>query len=136
MVSIGDIFFCSIFLQMFVYTNLASAILYNSRYYLIASHICVLFEAPHSFSMWDHLYIFIYFSDIHSTLANQNWLTSHSKYNNIPAGVGDSASSLGQSHASAYRMSLTVSSNTISYSAYVVILGVCLRFKLHWMFQI
>ena len=36
----------------------------------------------------------------------------------------------------AYRMSLTVSSTTISYSAYVVILWVCLRFKPHWMFQI
>ena len=46
------------------------------------------------------------------------------------------ASSLGQSHASAYRRSLAVSSTTISYSVYVVILGVCLRFKPHWMFQI
>ena len=49
------------------------------------------------------------------------------------------ASSLGQSHASAYRRSLAVSSSTtttISYSVYVVILGVCLRFKPHWMFQI
>ena len=27
-------------------------------------------------------------------------------------------------------------STTISYSVYVVILGVCLRFKPHWMFQI
>ena len=42
-------------------------------------------------------------------------------------------SSLGQSHASAYRRSLAVSSTTISYSVYVVILGVCLRFKPHWM---
>ena len=33
------------------------------------------------------------------------------------------SSSLGQSHASAYRRSLAVSSTTISYSAYVVILG-------------
>ena len=33
-------------------------------------------------------------------------------------------------------MSLAVSSTTISYSAYVDILGVCLRFKPHWMFQI
>ena len=46
------------------------------------------------------------------------------------------ASSLGQSHVSAYRRSLAVSSTTISYSVYVVILGVCLRFKPHWMFQI
>ena len=46
------------------------------------------------------------------------------------------ASSLGQSHASAYRRSLAVSSTTISYSVYVVILWVCLRFKPHWMFQI
>ena len=37
---------------------------------------------------------------------------------------------------SAYRRSLAVSSTTISYSVYVVILGVCLRFKPHWMFQI
>ena len=44
--------------------------------------------------------------------------------------------SLGQAHASAYRWSLAVSSTTISYSVYVVILGVCLRFKPHWMFQI
>ena len=29
-----------------------------------------------------------------------------------------------------------ISSTTISYSVYVVILGVCLRFKPHWMFQI
>ena len=34
-----------------------------------------------------------------------------------------SPSSLGQSHASAYRRSLAVSSTTISYSVYVVILG-------------
>ena len=46
------------------------------------------------------------------------------------------ASSLGQSHASTYRRSLAVSSTTISYPAYVVIFGVCLRFKPHWMFQI
>ena len=49
------------------------------------------------------------------------------------------ASSLGQSHASAYGRSLAISSTTtttISYSVYVVILGVCLRFKPHWMFQI
>ena len=46
------------------------------------------------------------------------------------------SSSLGQAHASAYRRSLAVSSTTISYSVYVVILGVCLRFKPHWMFQI
>ena len=45
-------------------------------------------------------------------------------------------SSLGHSHASTYRTSLAVSSTTISYSAYVVILGVCLRFKPHWLFQI
>ena len=45
-------------------------------------------------------------------------------------------SSLGQSHASAYRRSLAVSSTTISHSLYVVILGVCLRFKSHWIFQI
>ena len=45
-------------------------------------------------------------------------------------------SSLGQSHAGAYRRSLAVLSSTISYSVYVVILGVCLRFKTHWMFQI
>ena len=45
-------------------------------------------------------------------------------------------SSLGQSHASAYRRSLAVSSTTNSYSVYVVIVRVCLRFKLHWMFQI
>ena len=45
-------------------------------------------------------------------------------------------SSLGQSHASAYRRSLAVSNTTISYSVYVVILGVCLRFTPHWMFQI
>ena len=44
--------------------------------------------------------------------------------------------SLGQSHASAYHRSLVVSSTTISYSVYVVVLGVCLRFKPHWMFQI
>ena len=36
--------------------------------------------------------IFIYFSDIHSTMSNQNWLTNNSKYNNISAGIGDSAS--------------------------------------------
>ena len=41
-------------------------------------------------------------------------------------------SSLGQS----YRTSLSVYSTTINYSAYMVILGVCLRFKPHWMFQI
>ena len=35
-----------------------------------------------------------------------------------------------------YRRSLAVSSTTISYAVYVVILGVCLRFKPHWMFQI
>ena len=46
-----------------------------------------------------------------------------------------SASSLGQAHASACR-TLAVSSTTISYSVYVVILGVCLRIKPHWMFQI
>ena len=46
------------------------------------------------------------------------------------------SSPLGQSHASAYRRSLAVSSTTISYFVYVVILGVCLRFKPHWMFQI
>ena len=46
------------------------------------------------------------------------------------------SSSLGQSHASAYRRSLAVSNTTINYSVYVVILGVCLRFKPHWMFQI
>ena len=46
------------------------------------------------------------------------------------------SSSLGQSHASAYRRSLAVSSTTISYSLHVVILGVCLRSKPHWMFQI
>ena len=45
-------------------------------------------------------------------------------------------SSLGQAHASAYHRSLAVSSTTISYFVYVVILGVCLRFKPHWMFQI
>ena len=45
------------------------------------------------------------------------------------------ASSLGQSHASAYRKSLAVSSTTISYSVYVVTLGVCLRFKPSWMFH-
>ena len=39
-------------------------------------------------------------------------------------------------HASAYRRSLAVSGTIISYSVYVVILGVCLRFKPHWMFQI
>ena len=44
--------------------------------------------------------------------------------------------SLGQAHACAYRRSLAVSSTTISYSVHVVILGVCLRFKPHWMFQI
>ena len=44
--------------------------------------------------------------------------------------------SLGQSHASAYRRSLAVSSTTFSYSVYLVILGVCLRFKPHCMFQI
>ena len=46
------------------------------------------------------------------------------------------SSSLGQTHASAYRRSLAVSSTTISYSVYVVSLGVCLRFKPHWMFQV
>ena len=35
-----------------------------------------------------------------------------------------------------YRRSLAVSSTTIRYSVYVVILGMCLRFKPHWMFQI
>ena len=45
-------------------------------------------------------------------------------------------SSLGQANASAYRRSLSVSSTTIRYYVYVVILGVCLRFKPHWMFQI
>ena len=35
-----------------------------------------------------------------------------------------------------YRRSLAVSRTTISYSVYVVILGVCLRFKPHWMLQI
>ena len=35
-----------------------------------------------------------------------------------------------------YRRSLAVSSTTISYSVDVVILGGCLRFKPHWMFQI
>ena len=45
-------------------------------------------------------------------------------------------SSLGQTHASAYRRSLAVSSTTMSYSVYVVISGVCLRFKPHWIFQI
>ena len=55
-----------------------------------------------------------------------------------PDGSGASCapSSLGQAHTSAYRSSLAVSSTTISYSVYVVILGVCLRFKPHWMFQI
>ena len=43
---------------------------------------------------------------------------------------------LPSSHASAYRRSLAVSSTTISYSVYLVILGGCLRFKPHWMFQI
>ena len=46
------------------------------------------------------------------------------------------SSSLGQSEASAYHRSLAVSSTTISYSVYVNILRVCLRFKPHWMFQI
>ena len=46
------------------------------------------------------------------------------------------ASSLGQAHASVYRRSVAVSSTTICYSAYVVILGVYLRFKPHWIFQI
>ena len=50
--------------------------------------------------------------------------------------AGRQSSSLGQSHASAYRRSLAVSSTKISYSVHVVILGVCLRFKPHWMFQI
>ena len=35
-----------------------------------------------------------------------------------------------------YRRSLAVLSTTISYSVYVVNLGVCLRFKPQWMFQI
>ena len=43
---------------------------------------------------------------------------------------------LGQSHVSAYRRNLAESSTTISYCVYVVILGVCLRLKPHWMFQI
>ena len=46
------------------------------------------------------------------------------------------SSFLGQAHTSAYRRSLAVSSTTISYFVYVVILGVCLRFKPYWMFQI
>ena len=37
-----------------------------------------------------YIYIFIYFSDIHSTMFSQKWLTSHSKYKNTSAGVGDS----------------------------------------------
>ena len=36
------------------------------------------------------IYIFIYFSDIHSTMSSQKWLTSHSEYENTSAGVGDS----------------------------------------------
>ena len=36
-----------------------------------------------------YIYIFIYFSDIHSTMSSQKWLTSHSKYKNASAGVGD-----------------------------------------------
>ena len=43
---------------------------------------------------------------------------------------------LGEAHGSSYRRSLALSSTTISYSVYVVILGVCLRFKPHWKFQI
>ena len=35
--------------------------------------------------------MFIDFSDIHSKVPSQKWLTNHSKYNNICAGVGDSA---------------------------------------------
>ena len=31
----------------------------------------------------NYIYIFIYFSDIHSTMSSQKWLTSHSKYKNI-----------------------------------------------------
>ena len=62
--------------------------------------------------------------------------------NTIPTFISDKAtgtgrtSSLGQSHASANGRSLAVSSTTISYFVYVVILGMCLRFKPHWMFQI
>ena len=37
-----------------------------------------------------YIYIFTYFSDIHSTMSSQKWLTSHSKYRNTSAGVGDS----------------------------------------------
>ena len=46
------------------------------------------------------------------------------------------SSSLGQSHVSDYRRSLTVSRTIISYSVCVVILGVCPKFKPYWMFQI
>ena len=47
-----------------------------------------------------------------------------------------SPSSLGQSHASAHHRSLAVSSTIISYICLCGHLGVCLRFKPHWMFQI
>ena len=44
---------------------------------------CVILAVQH--------YIFTYFSDTHSTMPSQKWLTSHSKYKNISAGVCDSA---------------------------------------------
>ena len=50
--------------------------------------------------------------------------------------VGGISSSLGQSHASAFRRSLAVSSTIISNICLCGHLGVCLRFKPHWMFQI
>ena len=63
------------------------------------------------------------------------WLITYELFTNTSSRY-DLSSSLGQAHVSAYRRSLAVSSTTISYSVYVVILGVCLRFKPHWMFQI
>ena len=48
---------------------------------------------------------------------------------------GEYPSSLGQSHASAYRMSLAVSSSMISYICLRGHLGSVSRIKPHWMFQ-
>ena len=68
----------------------------------------------------------------------RRWLNVKSTLGRVSCLVGslNFSSSLGQSHASAKRRSLAVWGATISYSVYVVILGVCLRFKPHWMFQI
>ena len=73
-----------------------------------------------------------------TALQSMNTVNRHTTYTrrSINVSLMVATSSLGQSHASAYHRSLAVSSTTISYSLYVVILGVCLRCKPHWIFQI